>query len=222
LKRQSILLLPAGILVGLVASACSERNPAYIQGKADASLPKDATLLPDKPVGSDSAPSTPDAGPPDSGVRVDARADARDGGSDASPEPVDGFASSDVAELDAVREVGEEGDLGSSGGDGSSPMLDTFPDTQLSGDSVQDAELAPDGPEGDAPDVGVPSLDGNALDTPILDTPIIEQDGSLDLPEGSDGAEGDAIDDGLPVVDGEADVTPDEELVASPSWVALP
>jgi hypothetical protein len=200
LKSERLLLLAAGLLLGLVASGCRERNPAYIKGKAstDAAAPKDSALQPDRPVDADTPDtgvSQPEGGAREAGIQ-DAGVDAQDASGDGKPAPVDGVDALEVAGAEVLRDADDKRDLRT--GDDSF-TLDVLPDTGTTPvDSEKDLPPPADQPDAAGSDTSAVILDG-AVDTTVDGPEIV-----VDAPEGPDGVEGDASDDGLLLLDTEA------------------
>jgi hypothetical protein len=187
-------LVTGGLFLGLVASGCRERNPAYIP---DGYASEDVALPADTSVDS----GTPDTKtvPRDTNTRSDTRVDARDAAVDSQPEVFDGADSPGVPPADVFDDAGEEGDL--PGDDGPPTTRDVLSDTEAFVDSLYDASSSrdgTDGPGGNGRDTGIPILDGQPPDA--------RPDGpgfSIDAPEGTDGPKKDASNDGGVAFDGQ-------------------
>ena len=147
-------LVTAGLLFGLVASGCRERNPAYVQKAApsDASASKD--VVPDA-WGDDQADAAADVsgadGPnrDDGVVPEDAQVDERAAGVDTGPPGDDGDAR--VTVVRDARDARRPGD----------DAVDAAADTGMGIDAAHDSAAPLDGgPSSDANDAPVQMVDG--------------------------------------------------------------
>ena len=187
MKVEWVSLVMTGLLLGLLSSACRERNPAYIQGSSlyDASVSKDAMLLPDGPAKDtkieDMGAFLPDALWAEAG---DSNVEFKDSESDSKLGTVDeggrfDAAYADVRDTRGTRDV-REGDVGFP------PPLDAPLEDGALADGAEDMPASPDGV------LDVPALPDRAADVSA------SLDGAVDAPASLDGGvvdvgEGDVV-----------------------------